>query len=399
MMKKIATSFLIGIFFAVSSLAQTILLSDLARISLLTNSPWNGEVYAVFGHTAIRVSDEVNAIDHVFNYGVFDFNSPNFIFRFMRGETDYMVVAYPFDRYLEEYQARGVASYEQVLNLAQQEKQNIWDALCINSLPQNREYRYNFFLDNCSTRPRDIIEQNINGSINYSPSKIKNQTYRDLIHECVSAYPWLRFGIDLLIGSDADEIISDYNKMFLPVYLKHAYEGAVTVSDGTKRKMVVEEFLITGDAEEEKHLEPVDYPFVVGVILLVLTVVISVLSFRKYTLPGKIYDVLLFLLAGITGCVIAFLMFFSEHPATNPNWNIVWLNPVQLIIAFLIPVKYFLKAVYYYHFINFVFLSFFLLLWIFIPQQLDVAFIFFILSLWARSGTNFVQGKRVLKKI
>ncbi|MDR1810070.1 MAG: DUF4105 domain-containing protein [Prevotella sp.] len=372
--------------------AQSVQLSDSATVSLLTNSPWNGAVYTLYGHTAIRVSDKANNLDWVFNYGVFNFNAPNFIYRFAKGETDYMLAAYPFSYYMEERRQQDVAAYEQRLSLTQAEKQRIWDALCINSLPENREYRYNFFFDNCATRPRDIIERGIDGKITYMPVG-KSQTFRDLIHECVTDYPWVRFGIDLVIGNKADREITDREKMFLPLYLKRAYDGAVVVSAaGAERKLVAEEsLLIKGSFQnfEKTHFSPL----VVGIFALIVGIAVAVLLFRGCVLPGKVYSILLFSAAGITGCIISFLAFSSEHPATFPNWNLIWLNPLQLIIACLIPVKYCSKAVYCYHFINFALLSLFLLLWAFIPQHLETAFIPYVLSLWWCSGTHFVQGR------
>ncbi|GAB6012606.1 lipoprotein N-acyltransferase Lnb domain-containing protein [Viscerimonas tarda] len=399
MIRKILISFIIGLTGITGMQAQSILLSDSAQISLLTNSPWYGASYTVFGHTAIRVNDKAYALDCVFNYGIFDFNKPNFTFRFMKGETDYMVAGYPFEYYLEEYKTRGVASYEQRLNLTQQEKQAIWDALYVNALPANREYRYNFFFDNCATRPRDIIEKNINGHIKYAAEDEllvrKRQTFRDLVHECTSPDPWLRFSIDLLIGTGADREATVREKMFLPLYLKQACDHAVIVSeDGTERKLVAKEVLITEAGEtNENGAKPTNYPFIAGIVLLLITFAVSVLSFRNRCLPGKVFDVVLFAVMGLLGCIIAFLVFFSEHPATSPNWNLVWLNPLQLIIAILIPVKYFSKAVYYYHFINFVCLSLFLLFRWLIPQHFEASFSPFVFALYLRSGTNFVQSK------
>ncbi|MFR9166866.1 MAG: DUF4105 domain-containing protein [Dysgonomonas sp.] len=196
-----------------------IVLSDSAKVSLLTSSSWDQEIYALFGHTAVRVNDPLNNIDYVFNYGVFDFNTPNFIFRFVKGETDYMLAATDFRYYLAEYRMREVEVTEQIFNLSQKEKQHIWDALCINAMPQNRVYRYNFFFDNCATRPRDLIENNIEGTVQYTLTN-KNQTFRDLVHECVNKKPWVEFGIDLVIGSGADRLATDREKMFLPEYLK-----------------------------------------------------------------------------------------------------------------------------------------------------------------------------------
>ena len=394
MIKKILCIVLIFYISILYTEAQQIQLSDSAKISLLTNSPWDKEIYAIFGHTAIRVQDPINQFDIVFNYGLFSFDSPNFIFRFIKGETDYMVGAESFDRYIAEYKSRGVGVTEQKLNITQQEKQKIFDALAINSLPQNRVYRYNYFYDNCSTRPRDIIENNIDGSIHYNPTN-KTQTYRDLIHECVESKPWVRFGIDLVIGADADKKITDRQKDFLPLYLLSAYNQAtIKNTDGSNRSLLSEQVnLFT--AHQYDISEPIDRPLIAGSILLVLTVIISILSYKKnQLLIGRVFDTIVFATAGIAGCIIFFLMYFSVHPCTNPNWNIIWLNPLQLIFAFFFLINLLSKYVYYYHFINFAALILLLLAWFLIPQYLELAFMPYILSLCLRSGMNVLQYKK-----
>ncbi|MDR2951182.1 MAG: DUF4105 domain-containing protein [Prevotella sp.] len=377
---------------------EPILLSDTAQISLLTSSAWEEAVYALYGHTAIRVCDTTRNLDIVFNYGLFDFNSSNFVFRFVKGDTNYMVGAVQYKYYIEEYRERGVGVTEQIFNLSLKEKQDILDALINNTLPENRVYLYNFFYDNCATRPRDIIEKYVHGEIEYTPTN-KSQTYRDLVWECVSIQPWTQFGIDLIIGADADKIISDRQKDFLPYYLMKAYEGSkVKSADGTVRDFILKENRLLTPVEspdKDSHI----LPLYAGCILLVVTVLLSLVVWKKkWFALGKVFDTILFIIAGLAGCVIFFLMFFSIHPCVNPNWNIIWLNPLQLIVAFLFFVKSLSKFINCYHFINFVALLAFLLAWSLMPQQLEIAFIPFILSICMRSGMNILQLKKFKKK-
>lgn len=393
MIRKILNILLIFFISIQYSQAQQIQLSDSSKVSVLTNTPWDKEVYALFGHTAIRIQDPINQLDIVFNYGLFSFDTPNFMLRFIKGETDYMIGAENFNRYIFEYESRGVGVSEQTLNLTQSEKQNIFDALVINSLPENRVYRYNYFFDNCSTRPRNVIENNIEGVIEYKPTT-KQQTYRDLVHECVNSQPWVRFGIDLVIGADADKKITDREKDFLPSYLMDAYTlASVTNLDGTNRSLLSEQIIILPSPTNNASF-PINIPLIIGIILFFVGSLISYLSYKyKYIIVGKLFDTILFIIAGIAGSIIFFLMFFSVHPCTYPNWNIVWLNPIQLIFAFIFLIKVFSKYVYYYHFINFVALALFLLAWFLIPQYLELAFIPYILTLCLRSGMNVIQNK------
>ncbi|MDH6308800.1 TM2 domain-containing membrane protein YozV [Dysgonomonas sp. PFB1-18] len=373
-----------------------IVLSDSAKISLLTNAPWDEAVYSLFGHTSMRVNDPARGVDLAFNFGLFNMSKSNFIFLFMKGETDYMVAPIPYSAYYQEYKERGVGIIEQEFNLTQEEKQNIFNALLVNCLPENREYRYNYFYDNCSTRPRDIFEKYINGKIEYAPTNTE-QTYRDLVIECTSTRQWFRFGINMVIGADADKVITDRQKDFLPRYLMNAYEGATVVGDSIPRNLVMSTTTLLDPKPFSKDF-PVT-PLYAGIILLIITLLISYISYKKQVPAlGKVFDTILFLVAGIAGCIIFFLMFFSVHPCTNPNWNIVWLNPLQLIVALLFFVKSLTKYLSYYHFINFVALLAFLLAWCLIPQQLEIAFIPYILSIMIRSGMNVLQQKKLNKK-
>ncbi|SBV90747.1 conserved membrane hypothetical protein [uncultured Dysgonomonas sp.] len=375
---------------------QRIVLSDSAKVSLLTNAPWDEAVYSLFGHTSMRVSDPAQNIDYAFNFGLFNMSKSNFIFLFMKGETDYMVAPIPYNAYYQEYKERGVGIIEQVFNLSPKEKQDIFDALLVNCLPENREYRYNYFYDNCSTRPRDIFEKYINGKIEYTPTN-KEQTYRDLVIECTNSRQWFRFGINLVIGADADKVITDRQKDFLPRYLMNAYEGATVTGDSIPRNILLSTTTILEAKTFEKDF-PVT-PLYAGITLLIISALISYIVYKKQiTGLGKAFDTILFLIAGIAGCIIFFLMFFSVHPCTNPNWNIIWLNPLQLIVALLFFVKSLSKCIYYYHFINFVALLAFLLAWNLIPQQLETTFIPFILSIGLRSFMNVLQQKKFKKK-
>ncbi|MFA6701703.1 MAG: DUF4105 domain-containing protein [Dysgonamonadaceae bacterium] len=388
------------------SLQSQTQLSDSAKISLLTADPWPSAIYAIFGHTAIHVVDDSTQTDLVFNYGFFDSSKPYFIYHFIRGETDYILGTTTYSEFLAEYKYKGVNVEEQELSLSQSEKQDMWEALYINALPENREYRYNYFYDNCSTRPRDIIENYIKGEINYQPTA-KSQSYRDLVDECTNNFPWIHFGINLLIGSEADRTIDVREKMFLPVYLKNSFKVATIIKHDTlqyplvkAQNVILEENL---SISKPNIFQTTLTPIVLGWIMLIFTLIISVIQiikFNKVRIP-KIYDTIIFSILGVGGLVIFFLMYFSVHPTTNPNWNFVWLNFFALFAAPLFWVKSLKNVVYLYHFINFATLTLFLACWILIPQQLHLATIPFSMCLWIRSGINawiFRKEKRKNKK-
>lgn len=368
-------------------------LSDEAQISILTAAPSDEAVFTLYGHTAVRVKDSLHKIDLVFNYGIFDFSKPNFIYRFTKGETDYKLAAYNFQHYIIEYQMRGSEVTEQVLNFTPDEINKIWNALYINVQPENCVYRYNFFFDNCATRPVAIVEEQVDGKIKYNDPP-KPQTFRDLINYCTRNNSWLTFGCDLALGSPTDRVATPHEMMFLPVYLKEEFDKATIVNpDGTERKLVksttrlAEE--LTDDDQGEKEWFT---PMLCSMIIFLLVSLITYMEWKKKTY-FRLVDCILFLLAGVAGTVLFFLCFISTHPCIWPNWSIVWLQPFDLVAVILFAVKKYGKAAYYYHFINFAALTLLLAGWYFIPQHLNIAFIPLVATLWLRSGFGVYRGR------
>lgn len=365
---------------------------DSIRVSLLTCEPGT-EIYALFGHTALRFEDSSRDIDWVFNYGVFSFNTPNFVYRFVKGETDYQLGIVPFRYFEAEYAMRGSSVYQQTLNLTTDEKLRLWHLLEENYLPQNRVYRYNFFYDNCTTRARDRIEQCIDGKIEY-PEAPGEYSFRDIVHQYTDGYAWEEFGIDLCLGAQADQPISGREQMFAPFYMKEAAAKAVIVSsDGTRRPLVLEETKIVDvQPEEAEPLFPFS-PLLAGIVLLVISIIVSVCYFYLRRIPHWWY-VLLFAAQGVAGCIIAFLFFCSVHPTVGSNWMLALLNPVPL---FYLPV-----LIYHairgkkepYHLVNFVYLTLFIILIPVLPQEFNSTILPLALSLWVASASYLIITKK-----
>mgnify|MGYP000181617177 FL=1 len=140
------------------------------------------------------------------------------------------------------------------------------------------------------------------------------------------------------------------------------------------------------DAEElEKDLWDYLTPNLCFTILFAAIILSTILEIKRKRY-FRILDTILFLIAGLAGCLLFFLSFISEHPCTNPNWMIIALHPLHLVAAILFCVKKADRVVYYYHFINFAALSLMLAGWILIPQHLNTAFIPLVATLWIRSG-------------
>ena len=212
--------------------------NDSIRLSLLTCAPGE-EIYSLFGHTAIRYENPSQGIDVVFNYGLFSFNTPNFIFRFSLGETDYQLGVTDYEHFAAEYAFYGRSVWQQTLNLTDEEKTKLIQLLQENYRPENRVYRYNFFYDNCATRPRDKIEESIAGKVVYpTEPQDGSRTFRDIVHQYCKGHPWACFGIDLCIGSEADQPITQRQMMFAPFYLMDAFDGAQIFTDTYSRPLV-----------------------------------------------------------------------------------------------------------------------------------------------------------------
>ena len=307
--------------------AQTDTLSmDSVEISLLTCEP-HDEVYSLYGHTAIRYHDlRPGGYDIAFNYGVFNFHAPYFALRFVFGMTDYELGAYPYRLFLAEYRHFGSQVTEQVLNLTNDEKLKLRDALAENLRDENKIYRYNYFYNNCTTKARDIIEQSVSGRVEYTDNKPDTKTYRMMVHEMTRNHPWSRFGNDLLLGYMADRPITQRQQEFLPHYLMNDFSQARIISDKGQRPLVAEQRVAlpsgTPIVQEGFPLSPRQC----GFILLAVGILLIIAEFTT----GRIFilwDVLLMVITGIIGLVL-FLMLFSQHPTVSVNFQLSLFNPL-----------------------------------------------------------------------
>lgn len=304
------------------------------RISLLSSTPSENEIYTAWGHTAIRVLDSETGTDIAFNYGVFDFNElGTFIYRFVTGETDYKLGVESMNRAIRSAHKKNCTLYEQTLNLTQEEATAITDALWENAKPENTYYRYNFFYNNCATKARDIIE-NTCGGIDYANFN-KKITYRQIIHERLANMPWYAFGIDICLGSPTDELVRGKNITFLPIELKEAFSNAKR-KDGSNLIRETTTICAPDSHNDEANSASLPSPTLCCWILLLL-VIAHTIYYTKKKKNDSWFDIALFSLSGVIGLLVCFLAFISEHPCTNPNYNLLWANPLHLIMAISLP--------------------------------------------------------------
>lgn len=300
---------------------------DSIVVSLLT--AWPGpEVYQLCGHSAIRIRGA--EVDSVWNYGVFNFDEPNFVYRFVKGETDYMLVGYPTMWFMPEYLSEGRKVLEQDLNLTQDEAWKLRSLLQTEALPQNRTYRYNYVKDNCATRITDRLAQATDARLIF-PDTIAYGTFRREMRAFHRDYPWYQFGIDLALGSGLDRELRANEEMFVPTVMSDRYAKA-TLSDG--RRLVSDTRQLTPDSGHATLPATPWYltPNFWSAICFILMAAFSVFMAWKRKILRWLYC-LWFAIIGLGGCVIAFLVFASDHEASSPNILLLWLNPLQLIVA------------------------------------------------------------------
>lgn len=341
------------------------LLSDSATVSLLTCSPGT-EIYELFGHSGIRVFDKEKNIDVTFNYGLFDFNQDDFIYRFVRGKTDYEVGVTSTDYFLYSYIERGSGVMESVLNLSQSEKESIWLYLMENIQPENKTYRYNFIFNNCATKLRDIIDQNVSGIKSY-PDVSGSLSFREAVGLYTKTSPWSQFGFDICLGRGMDRDATTYEKMFLPEILGNTInQSTVMVGDSTFNLVSQ---INTINENTLENPAPFISPLALGIILCVLVLILSLYGLWK-RLNLRWFDAIIFSINGLFGCLVLFLILFSKHPFTFANFNIIWLNPL-----FFCPLLFVIfKRLQKYEFIYYAIVSIVLVLFLFGCNMLSQEF-------------------------
>lgn len=300
-------------------------LSPKAKISLLTCAPGE-ELYSLFGHSALRVKDSANGLDIVFNYGTFNFNTPNFYIKFAKGKLDYLLSIADFERFISSYKREKRSVYEQQLRLNDQQKQQLYSTLLVNYQPENRAYRYDFFMDNCATRIDEIIKNTLEGDWeDTTPQDKLGATYRMGIAPYLANSDWLNLGLNIILGIPTD---NGQQGLFLPDIMEKHY--AQTTLNGSPLTEATETLY---DAQFSYSKTPFWCSPILFFYLLALLLLLGSLFFPNRM---RIFDFLLFATLGIAGCIIAFLWFAADHTATNENWNILWALPTHLLMAFVL---------------------------------------------------------------
>jgi hypothetical protein len=361
------------------------------RISLLTVTPGD-ELYATFGHSALRVYDSVSNNDIVYNYGTFNFDEPGFYTKFMRGKLLYYLSTTDLNSFSQSNveEKRGIT--EQVLNLDCAEKSKIIQLVADNLLEQNKFYKYDFLFDNCTTRLRDLVEKSTTAKVYYGKVVPPGTTFRDLIYEYLdyNHKEWSKLGIDLLLGSKTDKIMSNREVMFLPDYLMKTF-------DSTQKG---NQWLVT---RKEKIYEP-DLPvnpdiYISPVLVFsVLFLLLGALSFSKNKVTTQImvgFDGFFFFMIGLLSLLMIFMWFGTDHVMCRDNYNLLWAWPTHVVAAFYMYSRKKMVKNYF----RFTAIANFVLLiaWSFLPQALNISVIPILLIMILRSlmhsGLVVIHGR------
>ena len=293
-------------------------------ISLLTCTPGE-ELYARYGHTAIRLQDTEHHMDVVFNYGVFSFDTENFYYKFVKGETWYMLGIEPTRYFMMDYDWEKRPVYEQHLNLTDEQAKAFAEALAVNYRPENREYLYNFVFDNCATRPYNLIKSILGDTIISDYDDWEDCTYRKYLQYYTGVGSWEDFAINMIFGRRANIRMHGEDRLFLPealmFHLQHAHlpDGTPVVKESNAAPFVIAR-------------TPWYKTWYLGVALFVIFMLtISLIDLRRNKWSWW-WDVPFILVYVLFFAIAVFLTFFSIHPLVGFNWRLFLFPMIHLCI-------------------------------------------------------------------
>jgi hypothetical protein len=381
-MKKLIVFFLA---LSISANAQDSL-SQQAELSVLTLGPFQGELYSAFGHSAIRVYDPQQGIDEAYNWGVFDFDQPNFYLNFARGYLYYKLGVYPYNRFRDYYIYYNRYVHEQKLNLTRQQKQKLYDYLLWNRQPENRNYRYDYFYNNCATKVRDVLTTVFGDSVVFDGSYIKTEyTIRDLTDLYLVHQPWGDLGIDICLGLPMDKKATPQEYMFLPDYVESGFNNA-TINGAP----LVKETIAVYESRAEEPPTSFVHPWMAFSGFALLVAALSFWDIKRMK-TSKWFDALLFGVLGSVGFLLFCLWFFTDHKAAAVNFNLLWALPTHLFLAVAIFTQP--KWLHNYLAVTGVILCVTLLTWLVLPQQLNAFLLPLVVAILIRCWTNWKLAK------
>ncbi len=361
-------------------------LSSEASISILTVAPGREELFAAFGHSAIRIQDPKTGLDKVYNFGTYYYNQPYFYLNFARGYLLYGLSVSNWQRFKRYYAYFNREIKAQYLDLSSAQKQAVFDYLENNAKPKNKMYYYDYYYNNCATKIRDVFIEVLGDAFkipeNYTltPGKTLRSLQDDYIAE---EFPWGKLGIDLCLGLPIDKVASDYEYMYLPNYLYEGFAAAEIIKDGNRVLSVKSEKIILASRPMDFTI-PWFTPIVAFSILLFIGVFMFILQLTKGW-KFRLFDFVLFLFIGLIGLLLFLLWAVTDHSAAANNFNMLWALPTHLIIAFALLRKKIKRWVNWYLAFLVPFLILIVLFWNLFPQDLNEGFIPIVFLIVVRS--------------
>lgn len=380
-MKKI---FLISLLFMSISLPGVFSQQPNDTVAYLLTCGPGTETYSIYGHSAIRIVIREKHTDTVYNWGVFDFNTKNFAWKFAKGRLDYMLDTEPLKGFLQGYffEKRYVCS--QKLNIDAKEIHKLTELINENLKPENIKYRYDFFFDDCSTRIRDLLEKSIGEILKYPPPESgRIPTFRDLVAKYQNPYPWLRFGVDLIMGSTSDKKAVFRDRMFLPIELKDELSKALIHRSGKMIPLLQNpEILLDFDAPVIKQKFLASPPFIFTMVIVVILILAGLTKSRKII---RLMDICIYSVFSVLSLLMIFFNFFTDHQQMKWNLNIIWLNPFIIVCLALLILN---KTGTLWYRVVFYISACFLVLQIILPQSFNIAFLLLDIIILIRSSVR-----------
>ena len=311
-LKKI--SFFLFLFLSINaSFAQNLLLSKQAKVSVITCGTGN-ESYSLFGHTAIRISDPFNTIDVVYNYGAFDFNTPNFVLKFIKGDLQYFAVAHAYADFINEYQYEKRSVYEQELNIPYPLKQKLFDNLNTSLTSGESHYTYKFIDKNCTSMVVDMINKTLDTTAIVKKADT-DITYRTILFPYFDNHFYEKLGTSIIFGKKVDQLGT---QIFLPFELQKSL-----------KKVFYKNHPLAG--ENKTILE-----FPKEVMGSWWNNVYTYILFLGFIIAINKKPVVAFYLTimALLGLFFAFAGFYSFHKELAYNYNILLFNPSLLLLLY-----------------------------------------------------------------
>jgi hypothetical protein len=306
---------------------------DETEVWLVTYGP--GEIYwQRFGHNAIWIRNQGLGIDHTFNFGFFDFAQENFLWRFLQGRMLYFSAAQPSREEFAAYINENRSIRAQRLALAPERADALASYLLTEVRPENRDYLYDYYLNNCSTRVRDALDEALSGALSAAHGdRPAGQSWRDHTRRLTASDFWLYLGLESVLGSPVDRPISQWDEMFIPAALATAIGDLQSVRDGRSQPLVEEDVMLYVSTLQSPAATPRGWwprYLLASLGLLALAWLVTRVAGRGLAAPlARAW----LGLAGLAGLALVFFWFGTDHAAAGANLNILIFNPLWLAPA------------------------------------------------------------------